>query len=258
MKIHATAVVHSNASLAKGIEIGPFAVIGENVRLHPGVVIGAHSVVDGWTEIGEACRVFPFCSIGLPPQDLKYGGEPTRVRIGPRNVIREFCTIHLGTVKGGGETVIGSDNFLMAYVHIAHDCRIGNHIIMANAATLAGHISVDDHVILGGLTGVHQFVQIGAYAMVGACSAVSQDVPPFVSAVGNRARRYGLNMVGLRRHGFGPERLRALKKAYHTIFRSGLSLMDAVKKVQEELSESPDVRQLVEFVLRKSKRGLCR
>jgi UDP-N-acetylglucosamine acyltransferase len=258
MKIHATAIVSPNARIAPDAEIGPYAVIGENVTLAPGVVIESHTIVDGWTEIGEGTRISSFCSIGLPPQDLKYGGEPTRLRIGARNVIREFCTIHRGTVKGGGETAIGSDNFLMAYVHIAHDCRIGNQIIMANAATLAGHILVEDHAVLGGLTGVHQFVQIGAYAMVGACSAVSQDVPPFVSAVGNRARLYGLNVVGLRRHGFDSERLRPLKKAYHTLFRSGLSLAEAVNKVQEELPDSPDVKRLVEFVLRKSKRGLCR
>ena len=258
MKIHSSAIIHPEAQLGKDVEVGPYATIGEHVRLHDGVVIGAHSVIDGWTEIGESARVFPFCSIGLAPQDLKYKDEPTLVRIGARTVIREFCTIHRGTTMGGNETVIGTDNFLMAYVHIAHDCQIGNHIIIANAATLAGHIIVEDYALIGGLTGVHQFVQIGAYAMVGACSAVSQDVPPFVSAVGNRARLFGLNMVGLRRRGFTPERLRALKKAYHIMFRSGLSLVEAVQKVQTELSESEDARRLVEFVTRKSKRGLCR
>jgi UDP-N-acetylglucosamine acyltransferase len=257
MSIHPTAIVHPKAQIAADVEIGPFVTIGEEVRIGRGTVVGSHSVIDGWTEIGESCRLASFCSIGLPPQDLKYKGEKALVRIGDHNVIREFCTIHRGTVKGGGETVIGSHNYLMAYVHIAHDCRIGNHIIMANAATLAGHILVEDHAVLGGLIGVHQFVRIGTYAMVGACSAVSQDVPPFVSAVGNRARLFGLNTVGLRRHGFDTERLRALKKAYHILFRSGLSVREAVKRVEKELGDSADMTHLVTFI-QESKRGICR
>ncbi len=257
MKIHAAAVVDPGARIAEDVEIGPYAVIGEGVKIGRGTVIGPHTVVDGDTEVGADCRISSFCTLGTPPQDLKYGGEATRVRIGDRNVIREYCTIHRGTVKGGGETSVGSDNYLMAYVHIAHDCRIGNHVIMANAATLGGHITVDDFAVLGGLVGIHQFVRVGAYAMIGACSAVSQDVPPYLSAVGNRARLFGLNTVGLKRHGFDAERLRALKRAYHLLFRSGLGVKEAVETVGKQMGDSKDVSRLVEFILG-SKRGICR
>ena len=257
MSIHPTAIVHPGADIAKDVDIGPFAIIGEHVRIRRATTVGPYTVIDGWTEIGEDCRIFSSCSIGTPPQDLKYGGEQTTLRIGDRNTIREFCTIHRGTVKGGGHTVLGSDNFLMAYVHIAHDCRIGNHIIMANAATLGGHIEVGDYAVIGGLAGIHQFVRIGPYAMVGACSAVSQDVPPYLSAVGNRARLYGLNSVGLRRNGFDPERLRQIKRAYHIFFRSSLTLKESIKKAQEESGNSKDIELMVDFI-NQSKRGVCR
>lgn len=257
MKIHPTALVDPKAEISTDVEIGPYSIIGKHVRIHRGTTIGSHTVIDGWTEIGEDCRLSSFCSVGFPPQDLKYGGEETHLRIGDRNVIREYSTLHRGTAQGGGETVLGSDNFLMAYVHVAHDCHVGNQIIMANGATLGGHVHVDDYAVLGGLTGVHQYVRIGAYAMVGGCSKVLLDIPPFVSANGNRASLYGLNLIGLHRHGFDDGRIQNLKRAYQLLFRSHLRLSVALQKIQEELPHASDVKQLVAFI-QDSQRGICR
>lgn len=256
-EIHPTAIVHPKAEIGEGVKIGPYSVIGEHVRIGDGTVIESHVVLEGRTEIGKGCRIYSFSSIGTPPQDITYAGEETRVKVGDQNIIREYTTIHRGTKKGGGETVVGSHNYIMAYVHIAHDCHVGGHIIMANAATLGGHIRVEDYAVIGGLTGIHQFVRIGMYAMVGACSAVSLDVPPFVSAVGNRATLYGLNLVGLKRQGFSRERIGNIKKAYNILFRSKLSLKEAIAKIEDEIPDSEDVKRMIEFI-NGTKRGICR
>ncbi|MEK6583282.1 MAG: acyl-ACP--UDP-N-acetylglucosamine O-acyltransferase [Nitrospirota bacterium] len=256
-RIHSTAIIHPDAEIGKDVKVGPYSIIGEHVKIGDGTAIDSHVLIDGWTEIGSNCRISSFTSIGTPPQDISYAGEETRVIIGDRNVIREYATIHRGTKKGGGITTVGSDNYIMAYVHIAHDCSIGSHIVMANAATLGGHIKVEDYALIGGLTGIHQFARIGAYAMVGACSAVSLDVPPYVSAVGNRAELFGLNIVGLRRHGFDKTRVQKIKRAYNILFRSKLQLKDAMVKVIEEMNDSEDVQRMVEFI-KGTKRGICR
>ncbi len=255
--IHATAIIDPKAELGDGVTVGPYSVIGEHVKIGDGTVIDSHALIDRWTEIGSHCKLSSFTSIGTPPQDISYAGEETRIVIGDRNTIREYATIHRGTKKGGGITTVGSDNYIMAYVHIAHDCLIGNHIVMANAATLGGHVKVDDYAVIGGLTGVHQFVRIGAYSMVGACSAVSLDVPPYVSAVGNRAELFGLNIVGLRRQGFDKARVQKIKKAYNILFRSKLQLKDAIVNVLEEVPDSEDVVKMVKFI-QETKRGICR
>ncbi|WDT81067.1 MAG: acyl-ACP--UDP-N-acetylglucosamine O-acyltransferase [Candidatus Manganitrophus sp.] len=202
-------------------------------------------------------QLLSFCFRRAAPQDLKYKGEPTRLKIGNQNTFREYVTLNRGTQGGRGETVIGDRNFFMAYVHVAHDCIVGNQVILANAATLAGHITIGDHAILGGLSGIHQFVKIGAYAMIGGCSAVAQDVPPYVSVAGNRAKLYGLNLIGLKRHGFSKERIEALKGAYKLLFRSGLTLREAAKQAREKWKEIADVESLVSFV-EQSERGISR
>lgn len=256
-RIHPTAQIHPKARIDPEVEIGPFCVVGEQVRLHRGVQVASHVVIDGWTEIGEGTRLFPFASIGSIPQDLKFKGEESRVVIGKNNTIREYVTVNRGTGPGGGVTQIGDHNLLMAYVHVAHDCRIGNHVILANAATLAGHITVQDHAVIGGLTGLHQFVRIGRHAIIGGCSAVAQDIPPFVSAVGNRTKLYGLNTVGLKRHGFSDAQITALKAAYKILFRSKLSMKEAVEKIRTEFESSPEAQELATFV-ETSERGVGR
>nr|MBI3614461.1 acyl-ACP--UDP-N-acetylglucosamine O-acyltransferase [Nitrospirota bacterium] len=257
MQIHPTAIVHPKAELGPEVEVGPYCVVGEHVRIGRATRLVSHVVVDGWTDIGDRCTVWPFASIGTPPQHLHYKGEPTRVVIGHDNVLREYVTVNRATVEGGGLTKLGNMNFLMAYSHIAHDCLLGNHIIMANSANLAGHITIGDHAVIGGLAGIHQYVRIGDYAMVGGCAAVAQDVPPFTRASGDRARLHGLNSIGLRRHGFSAERVRGLKEAYQLLFRSGLRLAEAIKQAKEEFKDQRDVMVLVTF-LAGSKRGTCR
>ena len=257
MEVHPTAIVHSRAKIAPGVKIGAYSLIGENVQIGKDTVIESHGVVEGWTEIGERCHLFPFVSIGAPPQALRYRGGPTRVLIGNDNVIREFVTINRGTPEGGGETVLGHGNFVMAYSHIAHDCKVGNQVIMANASTLAGHIEVEDFAIVGGLVAIHQFVRVGCYAIIGGASAVPQDIPPYMCAAGNRARLFGLNTVGLKRHHFPEDTMSALKQAYRILFRSHLVLNKAVEKVREEVPDSAEIRHLLDF-LKKSKRGICR
>ncbi len=257
MGIHHTAIVHPKAELGPDVEIGPYCVIGEHVVIGHSTRLVSHVVVDGWTSVGERCELWPFASIGTPPQHLHYKGEPTRVVIGHDNVLREYVTVNRATVEGGGVTKLGDHNFLMAYSHIAHDCQLGSHIIMANSANLAGHIAIGDHAIIGGLAGIHQYVRIGAYAMIGGCSAVAQDVPPFMRANGDRAQLFGLNSVGLRRHGFTSERVAVLKKAYALLFRSGHRLTEAVKQTREQYPDNPDVAQVAAFI-DASKRGVCR
>jgi len=257
MSIHQTAIVHTKAEIGLDVEIGPFSIIGEHVKIGRGTKIMSHVVIDGWTEIGENNRFFPFSSIGLEPQDLKFSGEKSYLKIGSHNVIREYNTIHRGTAAENSLTEIGDHNFFMAYVHVAHDCSVGNRVILANAATLAGCITVGDDAVLGGLVGVHQFVRIGAFAMIGGCSAVAQDVPPYVSVAGNHAKLYGLNLVGLKRHGFSKEQIQTLKRVYKHIFRAGLTQKEAVKEAREKWPDIPEVEHFLSFI-EHSKRGICR
>ncbi|MBT1075980.1 acyl-ACP--UDP-N-acetylglucosamine O-acyltransferase [Geobacter grbiciae] len=255
--IHPTAIVHPDAQVAEGVEIGPYAIIGEHVRIGRGSRIGAHSVIDGWTDIGEECQIFHMASVGGIPQDLKYRGEETWLRIGKRNIIREFTTLQPGTVTGIGETVIGEGNLFMAYCHVAHDCVVGNRVIMANGSTLAGHVVVEDYAILGGLSAVHQFTRVGESAMLSGGAMVGQDVLPYTIASGNRATSAGLNTVGLKRRGFSPDTISAVKKAYRLMLRSGLRLDEAIARIREEVPMSPEIVHFIEFA-QKSERGICR
>ena len=257
LEIHPTAIIHSQAEIAPGVKVGAYSLIGENVCIGKDTILDSHVVVEGWTAIGERCHLFPFVSLGGPPQALRYRGEPTRLTIGHDNVIREFVTINRGTVEGGGETVLGNGNFIMAYSHIAHDCRIGNQVIMANASTLAGHILIEDFAIVGGLVAIHQFVRVGCYSLIGGASGLPQDVPPYMVAAGNRARLFGLNHVGLKRHHFPEGTTMALKQAYRILFRSHLTLNRAIERVEKEVADFPEVRHLLDF-LKSSKRGVCR
>lgn len=257
MDRHPTSIIHPGAVIEEGVTIGPYSVIGEHVRIGKGSAIGSHCVIDGWTEIGANCKFFPFSSIGAAPQDLKYRDEETSLQIGKNNTFREFVTVHRGTAGGHKKTVIGEDCFFMAYVHIAHDCVIGNRTVLANAATLAGHVEIGSDAVIGGLTAIHQFCRIGDYVMLGGASAVAQDIPHFVTAAGNRTKLYGLNLIGLKRKGFTPERIDALKKAYKILFRSGMTLPDAEKKILDSGLNDPDVDKLVQFV-KTSERGISR
>lgn len=252
--IHATAVVHPDARIGAGTVVGPFASIGEHVVIGRDCKVGASSVIDGWTEIGDGNEIFPMVSIGLVPQDLKFGGEPTRVRIGNRNVVREFVTIHRGTAGGGGLTSIGDHNLLMAYTHVAHDCHVGNETIFGNAATLAGHVSVDDYANVGAFSGVHQFCRVGRHAFIGGYSVVTKDALPFVKSVGNRARVYGINTIGLMRRGFPQDTITKLRRAYRYLLHSNTSR--ALTQIERDPSlRCAEVQYLVEFI-RTSKRGV--
>ena len=255
--IHPTAIVYPGAELAEGVEIGPYAIIGKNVRIGRGTQIGPHSVIDGWTEIGEENQIFHMASVGGIPQDLKYKGEETWLRIGSRNIIREFTTLQPGTVTGIGQTVIGDGNLFMAYCHVAHDCLVGNRVIMANGSTLAGHVEVEDFAILGGLSAVHQFTRVGASAMLSGGAMVGQDVLPYTIASGNRATSAGLNTTGLKRRGFPPEVITAIKKAYRLVIRSGLRLDEALGRIRREVPQSPQIEHFIAFA-EKSERGICR
>ncbi len=257
MNIHSTAIVHPKAKLGEDVVIGPYCVVGEHVTIEDQTELVSHVYVEGHTEIGRRCRFFPFVSIGTPPQHLQYKDEPTRVCIGDHNIVRENVTINRGTAFGNGITRIGHHNFLMAYTHVAHDCELGNHIVMANAANLAGHVSVGNSVVIGGLVGVHQYVRIGEYAMVGGCSALGRDVPPFIRAAGGyRAQMFGLNTIALRRHGFSGARMNTLKAAFELLFRHGHRLQEAIKLARNEYGESTDVLTLLTF-LESTSRGIC-
>jgi len=256
--IHSTAIVHPTAEIAESADIGPYAIVEEHVVIGEGTQVGPHTVIRQNTVIGRDCDVFQFASIGERPQDLKYSGEETRVIIGDNNVIREYVTVHRASVHGDGKTELGDHNFLMAYAHVAHDCKIGNHVIMANGATLGGHIEIQDHAILGGLSAAHQFVRIGTHCIISGLTGIPQDIPPYTMAAGERARLYGLNVTGLKRHQFSEETLRSLKKAYRLLFRSKLPLSQAVQSVlDDEIASVPEVAHLVNFV-RHSERGICR
>jgi len=228
--IHPTAIISPDAQLAEGVHIGPYAIIGAEVEIGKNTTIGPHTVIDDFTHIGEGCHIFQFCSIGAPPQDLKFGGEKTRVVIGNFNTIREFVTIHRSTAADIGVTIIGDHNLIMAYCHVAHNCKLGNRIIMSNAATLAGHVHVEDYAIISGLSGIHQFCRIGAHCLVGGASAVVKDVPPYTIVQGNHAKLFGLNVIGLKRRNFPENTIKAIKDAYKIVFRSQLLLDEAIKK----------------------------
>lgn len=255
--IHPSALIHPNAKLGQNVSVGPFSVIGEHVDIGDGTQIGPHVVINGHTRIGRDNRIFQFCSLGEVPQDKKYAGEPTRLEIGDRNTIREFCSFNLGTIQDGGVTRIGNDNWIMAYVHIAHDCHVGNKTTFANNTQLAGHVHVDDWAILGGFTGVHQFCRIGAHVMTAVGTVILQDVPPYLMAAGNTASPYGINVEGLKRRGFTADAIMALKRAYRTLYKSGLLLDEAKEKLADEAETQADVQLFVDF-LNLSKRGIIR
>ncbi len=257
MSIHHLAVVHENARIGEDVTIGPFAVIGEHAVIGDSCEIGPHVVIDGHTEIGEQCKFYPGASIGSPPQDLKYQGEETRLVIGSHNIFREYVTVNTGTVGGGGVTRFGSHGLMMAYSHVAHDCHIGDHAILANCAALSGHVTIEDYAIVGGLSAIHQFARLGAHCILGGCSGVSQDIPPYMMASGTPGKVYGLNSVGLKRHNFSEESMKSLKKAYRILFRSKLNMKNALERVKAEIQECPEVDYLVEFI-KGSERGVVR
>ena len=255
--IHPTAIIHSGARLGAGVSVGAYSIIDEHVEIGDNTRIGPHVVITGNTKIGCDNRIFQFCSLGEIPQDKKYAGEPTRLEIGDRNTIREYCTFNLGTVQDAGVTRMGDDNWIMAYVHVAHDCQVGNRTTFANNAQLAGHVHVDDWAILGGYTGVHQFCRVGAHTMTAVGTVVLQDVPPYVMAAGNTATPFGINAEGLKRRGFSPEALMALKRAYRTLYKSGLMLEEARGKLEEEAKTHPEIQLILDF-LAVSRRGIIR
>lgn len=257
MAIHPTAIVEPTAELGSDVEIGPYAIVRARVRLGDRVRIGPHAVVTGPTEIGDDTRIFPFAALGDDPQDLKYKGEESRLVVGARNIFRENTTVNRGTAGGGGVTRIGSDNLFMAGSHVAHDCQVGSHCVFANYAAIAGHVTVADRAILGGFSGVHQHSRIGRCAMVGAAAMAAQDVPPFTICQGDRARLFGLNIVGLRRAGFPLEVMQALKSAYRELFHQGVPMRIALEQVREVYASVPEVVELVDFC-ESSQRGICR
>jgi UDP-N-acetylglucosamine acyltransferase len=256
-RIHPTAQISTEASLADDVAVGAYAIIGPGVSLGEGCSVGAHAVLEGPTRIGPRCRIFPFASIGSDPQDLKYQGEVTRLVIGPDNTFREFVTINRGTSGGGGITTIGEGNFFMAYAHVAHDCTVGSHTIFANAATLAGHVLVEDSATVGAFSGVHQFCRIGQHAFIGGYTVVTQDALPYVKTVGNRAKAFGINTIGLERRGFLPETILALKSAYRLLSQSKLNTSQATERIEAELSAHAECRYLVSFI-RSSERGIVK
>lgn len=256
-RIHPSAIVHADARIADGAEIGPFCVIGAGVEIGEGTFIGPHCVIEGPTRIGRHNRIHGHSVIGGEPQDKKYAGEPTRLSIGDHNTIREFVTINRGTIQDDGLTRIGDHNWIMAYVHVAHDCKVGSHTIFANAASLAGHVRVDDWVILGGFTLVHQFCQIGAHAFTSMGSIVNRDVPPYVTVAGNFAEPKGINSEGLKRRGYDSERIMSIRRAYKTLYKAGLPLAEAREQLASAAASAPDVRLMLEFIDR-SERSLIR
>jgi len=255
--IHPTAIVDSAAEIDESVEIGPYSIIGNNVSIGAGSVIGPHVTIDPYVEIAPGCQVFQYASIGAVPQAVKFQGEKTYLKIGRNTIIREFATLNRGTAFGGGVTEVGEDNFLMAYTHVAHDCKTGKGVILANNATLAGHITLGDYVIVGGLVAIHQFVRIGDFGYIGGKAAVVKDIPPYVIAAGDRATLHGLNKVGLKRHGFSQNSLDSLKKAYRIIFRIGLTVNEAVDRVLAEVENTPEVLNLVNFI-KSTQRGITR
>jgi len=256
--IDSRAAIDSTAELDSSVEVGPFTVIGAGVQIDAGTKIGPHVVINGPTRIGKNNKIYQFASLGDAPQDKKYSGEPdTRLEIGDHNEIREYCTMNRGTVQGGGVTQIGNDNWIMAYTHFAHDCRVGNSTIFANGASLAGHVEVADHVILGGFSLVHQFCKMGHYSFSGAGSVIFKDVPPFVTVWGNRAEAYGLNTEGLKRHGFSSDNINVLRQAYKIVYKQGLTIEQAIEKLQTLQEACPSIISFIDF-LKNSTRGIVR
>jgi UDP-N-acetylglucosamine acyltransferase len=256
-RVHPSSAVDPAARLGEEVEIGPFCVVGPRVSLGAGCRLDSHVVLQGRTDIGESCRFFPFSSIGQSPQDLKFRGEDTSLSVGRDNVFREFVTVHVGTAGGGGVTRIGDHNYFMAYAHIAHDCQVGSHTLFANAATLAGHVAVEDFATVGAFSGVHQFCRVGRHAFIGGYSVVTQDALPFVLTVGNRAVTHGINVIGLTRRGFSPETIRALKRAYQALVRSRRARPEALRELGEDLERVAEVRYLADF-MGASERGVVR
>ena len=254
---HPTAIIHPNARLADDVRVGAYSIIGEHVEIGAGTTVGPHVVITGHTRIGENNQIFQFCSLGEVPQDKKYAGEPTRLEIGNNNVIRECCTFNIGTVQDVGVTRMGNDNWVMAYVHVAHDCQIGNNVIFANSTQLAGHVVIDDYAILGGFTGVHQFCQIGAHVMTAVGTVLLHDIPPYVKVSGSPAAPHGINSEGLKRRGFSSTSVMGIKRAYKTLYRSGLTLEEAKVSIGEQLAEHPELKILSDF-LNRSQRGIVR
>lgn len=255
--IHPTAIIYHGARLADDVSVGPYSVIGEHVKIGSGTTVAGHVVIEGWTEIGCDNQIFQFSSIGAAPQDLKYAGEETYLKIGDRNRIREFTTLNRGTVEGGGVTTIGSDNLFMAYSHVAHDCIVHDRVILANSVALAGHVEVESAAILGGLVAIHQFCRVGCHSMLSGGSMVSQDIPPYTVAQGDRAKTVGLNLIGMKRRGFAEETIRGIKKAYRIIFRSGLHLEEALQQIADEVEISPELEHFISFI-KESQRGIAR
>ncbi|MGY6276857.1 acyl-ACP--UDP-N-acetylglucosamine O-acyltransferase [Methylomonas sp. MgM2] len=251
------AVIHPKAELAEGVKVGPFTVIGPDVQIDAGTEVGPHVVINGPTTIGKDNTIYQFASIGEDPQDKKYAHEITRLQIGDRNVIREFCTMHRGTLQDQGVTTIGNDNLFMAYTHVAHDCMIGDHVIMANGASIAGHVHVGDHAILGGFTLVHQFTQIGEYSFSAMGSAITQDIPPYVMVGGRPTRPHGINSVGMERNGKSPEVIRQIRQAYKILYKNNLRLEDAIEEMEGMAGESNELSNMVSF-LRNVTRGILR
>ena len=255
--IHPTAIIDPKAEIDSNVEIGPYSIVKENVFIGSGTIIGSHVVIEPFVNIGPDCKIFQYAAIGAVPQSMKFKGEETYVKIGRGSILREFVTIHRGTKFGGGITEIGEDNFLMAYVHIAHDCITGRNVVLANNATLGGHIIIGDYATVGGLVAIHQFVRIGEYAFVGGSTGIVKDIPPYVMASGPRAQLHGLNSVGLKRHGFSQSTVLSLKKAYRIIFRIGLTMNEAIERVIAEVEQVPDVVRFIDFI-KSSQRGITR
>lgn len=251
------AIIEEGAVIGKDVSIGHFSIIGKNVKIGDGTRVGPHVTLAGHTTIGKNNRIFQYASVGEVPQSTAYRDEPTELQIGDNNIIRESCTLHTGTVEGGGVTRIGNNNFLMAYVHIAHDCILGNNIIFANGSSLAGHVVVGDHVIFGGFTLIHQFCKIGAHVMTGIGAVSFKDIPPFLKVAGNTARPYGINVKGLQRRGFSEQDIAVLKQAYRTLYRSDLSFQDAISIITRLATNEPNVRTFVDFLVQ-SERGVVR
>ncbi|MDR2207708.1 MAG: acyl-ACP--UDP-N-acetylglucosamine O-acyltransferase [Azoarcus sp.] len=255
--IHPAAIVHPGAKIGSGVEIGPYSIIGEHVEIGDDTWVGPHVVLDGHTRIGRENKIFQFSSLGGVPQDKKYSGEPTRLEIGDRNTIREYCTFSTGTAQDSGTTRIGNDNWIMAYVHIAHDCQVGSDTVFANGASLAGHAHIGDWAILGGFSGVHQFVRVGAHSFIGAFALLLQDLPPYVTVGGSPAAPHGINSEGLRRRGFSTEAISAIKRAYRILYRSGLSLAEAREQIAPLAADYAEVQPFFDFICI-SGRGLIR
>lgn len=256
-KVHETAIVHPGAILEQGVEIGPYCIIGEKVMIGEGTSLGPHVIIDGDTQIGMNNQIFAGVVIGYPPQHTQHHGEGTRVTIGSSNILREYCTIHRGTREGNDETKIGDHNYLMAYCHVAHDCILGDHIIMANAVNLAGHVILEDRVFLAGMVGIHQFCRVGVMAMVGGNSKVVKDVPPYMLVDGHPAVVRGINVVGLRRNGVSPELRREINQAYRILYRSNLNFSEAIEKMDHELNSGKEIEAFLRF-LRNAQRGICK